>query len=403
MTTKNHWLLPDGVADVLFTHAQKQESLRDALLFVLTAHGYRLVSPPLIEYTDTLYRHADDHLKRQTFKLIDQLNGRTMGLRADITPQIIRIDAQHKTGIDRYCYIGQVVKTLPTGLFGLRTPMQLGAEIFGIDVLDDKVLAELSLVDLLADLFDEIGMKRDEFHVDVGHVAIFQRLCALHGIDKDHTQTLMTLYNKKALPELDDFCQNLAGGADFLVLAKHTLAPDKEPSADNLLSKLSTTAKADSVIIDACHEIATLVRHVQNAGMTVSLDVTELSGYHYHTGLVFNVYLNHTDTAQTQALVRGGRFWAMGDRQATGFSMDINRLLGFVELEADTVIWVDFADMTKANDEQLADLTIQIKTLQDEGCVVVKPLSLDDKPAQMDGVLHLDGGQWAVKLVGDDE
>lgn len=402
MTAKNHWLLPDGVTDVLFTHAQKQESLRDALLFVLTAHGYHLVAPPLIEYTDTLYRHADDKLKRQTFKLIDQLNGRTMGLRADITPQIIRIDAQLGVGISRYCYIGQVVKTLPTGLFGLRTPMQLGAEIFGIDALDDKVVAELSLVELLADLFDEIGMKRTQFHVDVGHVAIFQRLCALHGISKDDVDTLMSLYDKKALPELNAFCQNLAGGMDFLVLAKHTLDMTKAPSADNLLNKLSPIAKTDGAIVDACQEIATLVRHVKNVGMTVSIDVTELSGYHYHTGLVFNVYLNRTDTVQTQALVRGGRFRAIDDRQATGFSMDINRLLDFVELEADMVIWVAFDDLQNASQAQKDDLITQIKTLQDEGCVVIKPLSATDKPTQIDGVLHLDDGVWSVRLVGDE-
>lgn len=404
MTTKNHWLLPDGVADVLFTQAQKQESLRDALLYVLTAHGYRLVAPPLIEYTDTLYRHADDELKRQTFKLIDQLNGCTMGLRADITPQIIRIDAQHGVGISRYCYIGQVVKTLPTGLFGLRTPMQLGAEIFGIDTLYDKVVAELSLIDLLTALFDEIGMARTNFHVDVGHVAIFDRLCTLHGLGKDNEQAIMGLYNKKALPELHEFCQNINGGADFLTLATHTLNTERKPSADNLLNKLTDIAKTDSVIINACHEIATFARHAQAVGMTVSLDVTELSGYHYHTGLVFNVYLNHTDTAQTQALVRGGRFLAIDDRQATGFSMDINRLLDFVELEYDTVILVDFADMARAGHDKLADLSVQIKTLQDEGCVVIKPLSADDKPAHIDGILHYDDeqGEWAVRLVGDD-
>ncbi|WP_066799895.1 ATP phosphoribosyltransferase regulatory subunit [Moraxella oblonga] len=400
--TKNQWLLPDGVVDVLFEHAQKQESLRDALLFILTAHGYRLVAPPLIEYTDTLYRHADDELKRQTFKLIDQLNGRTMGLRADITPQIMRIDAQHGKGIDRYCYIGQVVKTLPTGLFGLRTPMQLGAEIFGIENLPQKVCAELSLIDLLVALFDEIGMSRVDFHVDVGHVAIFNRLCALHGIGHDNVQTLMTLYNKKALPELHEFCQNIIGGADFLVLAKHTFGADKLPSANNLLNKLSDVAKSDEVIGRACHEIATFISHTQSVGMTASVDLTELSGYHYHTGLVFNVYLNHHDTAQTQALVRGGRYWATDTREATGFSMDINRLLEFVELQTDTIIWVDFDEIQHATDDELDDLNIQIKTLQDEGCVVIKPLSVDDKPTQIDGVLHRDNGQWAVRLVGDE-
>lgn len=400
--TKNQWLLPDGVADVLFEHAQKQESLRDALLFILTAYGYRLVAPPLIEYTDTLYRHADDELKRQTFKLIDQLNGRTMGLRADITPQIMRIDAQHGAGIDRYCYIGQVVKTLPTGLFGLRTPMQLGAEIFGIENLPQKISAELSLIDLLVALLDEIGMSRSDFHVDVGHVAIFDRLCTLHGLGKDNAQTLMALYHKKALPELHEFCQHIASGADFLVLAKHTLSASQMPSAHNLLAKLSDVAQNDTVIVNACHEIATFISHAQKVGMSASVDVTELSGYHYHIGLVFNVYINHHDTAQTQALVRGGRYWATDVREATGFSMDINRLLDFVELQTDTVIWVDFEEIQQASPDELDDLSKQIKTLQDEGCVVIKPLSPDDKPTHIDGVLHRDEGQWAVRLVGDE-
>lgn len=396
-TTQN-WLLPDGVADVLFENAQKQESLRDALLFILTAHGYRLVSPPLIEYTETLLANADEELKRQTFKIIDQLNGRMMGLRADITPQIARIDAQHGMGVSRYCYVGQVVKTLPTGLFGLRTPMQLGAEIFGVD----DVVAELSLIDLLCALFDEIGMPLDKLHIDVGHVAIFEQLYTLHGLTQPDINQLMQFYNKKALPELYALCANISGGSDFLVLAKHTLDSDKAPSAKNLLDKLSPIAKANAQIIKACHEIATLTQHIQKLGTSVSIDVTELSGYHYHTGLVFNAYLNQTDTTQMQPLVSGGRFVATRQRQATGFSMDINRLLGFVELEADTVIWVEFDDLQNASQAQKDDLTEQIKTLQDEGCVVIKPLSASDKPAQIDGVLHLDDGVWAVRLVGDE-
>ena len=400
ISTTQNWLLPDGVVDVLFTDAQKQESLRDAFLFILTAHGYRLVAPPLIEYTETLLENADEQLKRQTFKMIDQLNGRMMGLRADITPQIARIDAQHGHGVSRYCYVGQVVKTLPTGLFGLRTPMQLGAEIFGVS----DVFAELHLIDLLCALFDEIALERDGLHIDVGHVAIFEQLCLLHGLTQADIDRLMAAYNKKALPELCKLCANISGGSDFLVLAKHTLDNTKAPSADNLLSKLSAIARANTAIIQACHEIATLTQYIQKAGIKVSIDVTELSGYHYHTGLVFNVYLNHADTTQTQPLASGGRFVTSRQRQATGFSMDINRLLGFVELQTDTVIWVDFDDLNTACDERLADLNVQIKTLQDEGCVVIKPLVADDKPKQIDGVLHFDVGenQWAVKLVGDE-
>lgn len=394
-----NWLLPDGVADILFDDAQKQESLRDALLFVLTAHGFKLVAPPLIEYTETLLAYADEDLKRQTFKIIDQLNGRLMGLRADITPQITRIDAQHGEGISRYCYVGTVVKTLPTGLFGLRTPMQLGAEIFGVA----QVNAELSLIDLLGSLFEEIGMDLGDLHIDVGHVGVFARLCVLHGISKNDIETLMTLYTKKAMPELAQVCQSLTGGADFLVLAQHTFDGSGTPCADNLLKKLSQTAQNDDQIVHACQEIATLARHIQTLGMTVSVDVGQLSGYHYHTGLVFNVYLNRTDTTQTQALVSGGRFKAADNRHATGFSMDINRLFDFVELQSDTVLVVDYEDLMIADHERLADLNEQIKTLQNEGCIVIKPLSADDRPKNIDGVLHFDkqDGEWAVKLLGE--
>ncbi|MFB6349763.1 ATP phosphoribosyltransferase regulatory subunit [Moraxella sp. ZJ142] len=414
--TKNHtkhiqqnWLLPDGVADVLFDDAQKQESLRDALLFVLTAHGYRLVSPPLIEYTETLLDNADEDLKRQTFRFVDQLNGRLMGLRADITPQILRIDSKYGEGVSRYCYVGQVVKTLPTGLFGLRTPLQLGAEIFGIHSID----AEIALIDLLAALMDEIGLAKDALHVDIGHVAIFDRLCQLHGVSAADGNELMTIYHKKAMPELAEWCakagkclDNANDANDFWVLAKHTLSNDRTPNADYLLSKLSDKARTDAQIVQAAGELATLAAHIRQVGMSVSIDVTELSGYHYHTGIVFNAYLSASQTAQTQALVRGGRFYGTDKRAATGFSMDINRLLEFVQLQEDTVIWVDYQDLQQATAAQKADLAEQIKTLQAEGCIVIKPLSADDKPKQLDGVLHLDcdgtDSVWAVQLVGDD-
>ncbi|MDO4441404.1 MAG: ATP phosphoribosyltransferase regulatory subunit [Moraxella sp.] len=397
-TDAKNWLLPDGVADVLFKDAQKQESLRDALLFVLTANGYRLVAPPLIEYTETLLGGADEDLKRQTFRVVDQLTGRMMGVRADITPQITRIDAQHGKGVSRYCYIGQVVKTLPNGLFGLRTPLQLGAEIFGVS----QVNAEMALIDLLVALTDEIGMSRDNLHIDVGHVAIFDALCVIHHTGESVIDTLMSLYIKKDLPELETLCLSIEGGADFLVLAKHTLAQDATPDANNLLSKLSKKAQDSTLIAEAAAEIATLSSHIKKLGMSVSVDITELSGYHYHTGLVFNVYLNRSTITQTQALVRGGRFCAQAGRQATGFSMDINRLLEYVELQEDTVIVVDYDDLCSANDAQQDDLDKQIATLQDEGCIVIKPLSFDDRPQAIDGVLHLDDGVWAVQLVGDD-
>lgn len=401
--SSQHWLLPDGVADVLFVDAQKQEALRDALLFILTAHGYRLVSPPLIEYTDSLLGHADEDLKLQTFKFIDQKTGRLMGLRADVTPQILRIDGQHGKGVNRYCYVEQVVKTLPQGLFGLRTPLQLGAEIFGVQGIE----AELSLLDVLTALLDEIGLPVQDLHLDVGHVAIFDRLCQLHQIDSQTAGELMAIYRKKAMPELSALCQTLKPMAkeDFLLLAGLDWCGDGVPTCDDFLGQLSEQSRHDPQIMAAIDEVIRLAAHARSLGLQVGIDITELSGYHYHTGVVFNGYLGVGQSSQ--ALVRGGRFVGVGKQQqarnATGFSMDLNRLLAFVELQEDTVIWVDYEQLQTATTEQKADLAKQIKTLQDEGCVVIKPISPDDRPDEIDGVLEIDDNQtWAVRLVGDD-
>lgn len=400
-TTTSDWLLPDGVSDVLFDNAQKQESLRSALLDVLIGHGFRLVAPPLIEYTETLLKNASEDLKRQTFRVTDQLNGRLMGIRADITPQILRIDSQYGDGIDRYCYAGQVIKTLPTGLFGLRTPLQLGAEIFGIQ----NIAVDCYLVELIAKLFDEIGVVRDELHLDVGHVGIFRRLSQLANLNADTIEHLMSLYATKDIPTLKTLCQDLPFGEDFLVVATHTFDVQKSPNADNLLNKFSSSIKQDTQISDMAHEIANLMQQGQSLGMTVSVDVGELSGYHYHTGLVFNVFLG--EDGQSQALVRGGRFVGLDqagkERFAVGFSMDINRLLDVVTLDEETVILVDYQDFVQASLEKKEDLRTQIHTLQTEGCIVITPFTEDDRPNQIDGILHFDTSldAWAVQFVGE--
>ncbi len=236
----NNWLLPDGVADVLFEEAQKQEVLRHQLTQQLITHGYNLVFPPLIEYTESLLSDASEDLKRQTFKIIDQLTGRLMGLRADITPQILRIDAQHGEGVARYCYAGHVIHTLPSGLFGSRTPLQLGAEIFGCNDLK----ADIELVDVLFTMVNSLNLKAS-LHIDLGHVAIFKRLAQLAELSDTDTNQLMNLYANKNLPELKRISQALPMGEDFYALARfgHDMT--------SLLDKLSATAKQDEQIATA--------------------------------------------------------------------------------------------------------------------------------------------------------
>ncbi|TXD97669.1 ATP phosphoribosyltransferase regulatory subunit [Psychrobacter frigidicola] len=392
----NSWLLPDGVADVLFEDAQKQEMLRHQLTQQLTTHGYQMVCPPMIEFTESLLSEASEDLKRQTFKIIDQVTGRLMGLRADITPQILRIDAHWGgKGIARYCYAGHVVHTLPSGLFGSRIPLQLGAEIFGCTSLT----ADIELIDVLFSMINSLNMSA-ALHIDLGHVAIFKRLAVLAQLSDSDTKQLMHLYANKNLPELKCVCQALSMGDDFYVLARfgHNMV--------TLLTKLSDAARQDTQIAEAVDELQRLTRHLQDQWQCqVSIDVTELSGYHYHTGIVFNGYIN----SETQPLVRGGRFDSLHSnsqssghsnkqqpRAATGFSMDVSRLLAHIELDKPTVVIVDYSAMNTADDAELQTLQQQVASLRQQGYRVTMPLDADDCPVGVTHRLSVANKQWQL-------
>ncbi len=387
----NSWLLPDGVVDVLFEDAQKQEVLRHKLTQQLITHGYQLVNPPMIEFTESLLSDASEDLKRQTFKIIDQLTGRLMGVRADITPQILRIDAHHGgTGIARYCYAGDVIHTLPSGLFGSRTPLQLGAEIFGCASL----AADIELIDVLFTMLNSLNMSA-ALHIDLGHVAIFKRLAELAELPEHDTQQLMNLYANKNLPELKRVCQALPMGDDFYALARfgHDMA--------HLLAKLSATAQQDTQIATAVDELQRLTAHLQEQWQCpVSIDVTELSGYHYHTGIVFNAYIN----SETQPLVRGGRFdgmqsYSQQPREATGFSMDVSRLLAHTQLDSPSIVLVDYAALHNADKTQKQTLLQQVESLRQQGYRVTMPLDAQDSPADVTHRLDFADNQWQLKTL----
>lgn len=384
----NNWLLPDGVVDVLFEDAHKQEVLRHQLTQQLITHGYQLVCPPLIEFTESLLSDASEDLKRQTFKIIDQLTGRLMGVRADITPQILRIDTHHGgKGIARYCYAGDVIHTLPSGLFGSRTPLQLGAEIFGCASLS----ADFELIDVLFTMINDLNISA-ALHIDLGHVAIFERLSLLAELTKSDTQQLMHLYANKNLPELKRVCQVLPMGSDFYLLARvgHDMT--------QLLAKLSATAQQDTDIVTAVDELQRLKTHLQEQwNCNVSIDVTELSGYHYHTGIVFNGYIN----SETQPLVRGGRFDgmhhdSMQPREATGFSMDVSRLLAHIQLDAPVVVVVDYEAFNNTDSAQKKALQQQVDVLRQQGYRVIVPLDAQDCPKGVTHRLSLVDEQWRL-------
>lgn len=402
----NIWLLPDGVTDLLSDEAQKQEMLRFELTRRLVRCGYELICPPMIEYTESLLNNASEDLKRQTFKIIDQLTGRLMGVRADITPQILRIDAhlnqqRSRQHIARYCYAGHVIHTLPTGLFGSRTPLQLGAEIFGCE----DIAADLELLDMLYGLLNNIDI-RATLHVDIGQVGIFKRLCELAQISDAQSQQLMRLYANKALPELQRVSEDMPMGADFYALAAYG------HNMNTLTSMLSQAARQDAVISEAMSQIATVKQHLERTWQCdVSIDITELSGYHYHTGLVFNVYLNN----ETQAVARGGRFDGMvigqaglnsqaiacaeQKRPATGFSLDLTRLQSHIDLPTQAMVVVDYDSCQNLDASAQQRLDHKINELRGKAhkLRVIKPLSPQDAQSQMTHRLIFKEGDWQLE------
>jgi ATP phosphoribosyltransferase regulatory subunit len=316
-------------------------------------------------------------------------------VRADITPQILRIDAHHGgAGIARYCYAGDVIHTLPSGLFGSRTPLQLGAEIFGCASLS----ADFELIDVLFTMVNDLNMSA-ALHIDLGHVAIFKRLALLVELSDSDTKQLMHLYANKNLPELKRVCQTLPMGSDFYALARFGHDMPK------LLAKLSDTAQQDTEIVTAVDELQRLKTHLQEQwNCDVSIDVTELSGYHYHTGIVFNGYIN----SETQPLVRGGRFDGMQSgghltdnqpREATGFSMDVSRLLAHVGLAAPIVVVVDYDAIDNMDSEQKQTLRQQVDSLRQQGYRVTVPLDMHDCPQDVTHRLSIVDNQWQLTAV----
>jgi len=220
MPISETWLLPDGVADVLPEQAQAIETLRRDALDFLTYRGYQLVYTPFIEYIESLssLSESNQDLDLATFKVIDQLSGRLLGVRADMTPQVARIDAHvyPVNGVARYCYAGTVLHTKPQGFNTTRAPLQLGAELFGSDSID----ADVEMIDVMLGLLKSSGFETG-IHLDLGHVGLFRSLIKHAGLNKATERQLSDLYQRKALPELAAFTSDLAFGQDFYALGRY--------------------------------------------------------------------------------------------------------------------------------------------------------------------------------------
>ena len=310
------WALPEYIADVLPVEAARVEFLRRALLDVFRAHGYELVMPPLLEYVDSLMTGTGHDMELRTFKLVDQLSGRTMGLRADITPQAARIDAHllNRAGVARLAYCGTVLHTLPQGLNATREPLQIGAELYGHAGIE----ADVEIQNLLLHALQIAGLTQVRF--DVGHVGVFRALADMAALDEARAEELFARLQAKDIPAL----RAALGGIAAPVREALLLLPRLYGGVE-VLERAARELPQDARITAALNELRGLT--MQMRGAEVSIDLAELRGYQYHSGVVFAAYCEGVPNA----IARGGRYDEVGKsfcraRPATGFSLDLKEL-----------------------------------------------------------------------------
>lgn len=321
------WLLPEGVDEILPPGGWQLEDIRRVVLDEFRAREYQLILPPLIEHADALLSGVGRDLDLLTFRMTDQMSGRQLGLRADMTPQAARIDARHLAaqGVARVCYLGTVVRTRPDVPGGARCLRQLGAELFG----DDSISADAEILDLMVSSLRVCGIKN--VHLDLGHVGVFRALAAHAALAQDDEAALFDLLQIKAAEDVRQLCsgQGLSSKAteDFAALC--SLHGDEQ-----VLQQARERFREQPAVISALDELAELsaLWHKQQPNMPLHIDLAELHGYGFHTGVVFAALT----PGEGRELARGGRYNGVGadfgaDRAATGFSADLNRLVSLAK------------------------------------------------------------------------
>lgn len=392
----NRWLLPEGVQETVPPESWRLEAARRALLDMYWRWGYELIRPPLIEYLDSLLTGAGHELDLHTFKLTDQLNGRMMGVRADMTTQTTRIDAHRlaATGPARYCYIGSVLRTRAGEPGGSRSPLQVGVEKFG----DPHMHSDLEIVSLMLETLDTMGIAHT--YLDLGHVAVYRRLVALAEVSADFEPELFDIVQRKSRPDLD----RLASGGQLDARLHERLAAliGLSGPADVLDEARAALGGIDEGIDRALNEIADMLALLDShyPDMPLFIDLAELRGYRYKTGLLFAAFA----PGLGRELARGGRYDNVGSafgrpRPATGFSADLNLLAGLGTFVDDRPAGGIFAP--PANDDKT--LLAEIRRLRAVGERVVVATPAHDEPdgSGCDRILEQVDGTWQVLPLGN--
>lgn len=381
------WLLPEYFADILPPEAKRLESLRRKVLDLFASYGFELVMPPLIEYLDSLLTGSARDLDLKTFKLVDQLSGKMMGLRADITPQIVRIDSQllNDDGITRLCYCGVVAHTRPSNLKSGRELQQIGAEIYGAPNRD----ADGAIIQLAAKALNLVGLQIAR--IDLNHVGIFNALCHKAQLNPELKNQLMHFLRLKDAPALFEATQNCPQKEAFRALVN--LYGESQDVLNR--ARLIFQPLALPELNQALDDLEWIVQTY--AHLPFSIDLADLVGYHYHTGLSFSAYSDKTPNA----LAHGGRYDGAGApfgrvRAATGFSMDLRQLVCALpqnDQQEELPIWVcsNSADNAQKTLPQALDFWRNQKNR-----MVIETLENETIPSNADCLIW-QNGNWILQ------
>ncbi len=391
------WLLPESVADALPDEAARLETLRRRLLDLYQAHGYELVQPPLIEYLDSLLTGAGREMDLRTFKLVDQGSGRTLGVRADMTAQVARIDAHllNRAGVVRLCYCHSVLHAQPADMQASREPFQLGAEIYGYADL----AADLEIVRLAAATLQAAGAPAAR--IDLGHMGIFRTLMTLAGINGEGEENFFKLLQRKDIPALEAETADWRPELRAAMLALPRLYGDR-----TVLAKAREVLPKVPAIHKALDDLDALIS--QASDLPLYLDLSDLRGYHYHSGIVFAGYCQ----GRSAAMVLGGRYDGVGAafgraRPATGFSLDIRELCQLATLPLAPAAIFAAALPVDANAEARDARAQVIQRLREQGERVIDALPGEMQTPGVNDVLYsgsvcdrvliLMQGKWIVQ------
>jgi ATP phosphoribosyltransferase regulatory subunit len=382
-----NWLLPENIADVLPSEARKIEDLRRQMLDNFRLYGYELVMPPLLEYVDSLLTGAGQDTDLRTFKLVDQISGRMLGLRADMTTQVARIDAHllNRDTVTRLCYAGSVLHTRPSGLHATREPLQIGAEIYGHAGLEaDAEIQELALASLAMAGFADVRL-------DLSHVGVLRAIIEDDAAARKDEAALYAFLRAKDSPGLDALTQHYAPVTRAALLALPNLYGDVD-----VLARARDVLPALPGIARALAELAALAGSALGRA-EVAIDLADLRGYQYESGAMFALYV----PGLPNAVARGGRYDHVGEafgraRPATGFSLDLRELARLLPS-------AERKHAIRAPWGNAPELREQIAELRKTGEVVIQSLpghDDDQDEFECDRVLVLEDSNWILKNLG---